>query len=782
MAVDFSISGYESLFKKALRDGINIFCGAGFSVEAEDGNEKKLPTGIGLLRELQEEFPAIEKYTKLPRACTKLIQTDKTAFYSYLEKRFSVRKFSEKYLSLLNVNIRNIYTTNIDDLFFEIYKKSDKTFYLNDKSSNGEVFDDEYAINYYPLHGCVRGNREYVFGATEIACAFLKSDLRKSWSCLATDASHHPILFWGWNFEDTGPIEAMYGNNNQIEENINKWVLLYEKDDEMIDYLRTMNFNIIIGGTEELLEYIGQAAGEIFQKEEILPDRLSEEDNKFLSRYLPPVNDENLPSFPLNAFFLDYVPRWSHIYSGEIPRLSHYTQIADHVAAGRDVIMTGIRGSGKTTLLMQLMAGLETSLPKHYMAAPAGSQAEVYLKALKGHKSMLFVDDCFRDTVAVTKVLNAPNVQCILCDRDFNYERQYHKIKDCRFASVDITEISPEDAQKIKNIIPNELKRNGSTKRFAKDPTLLNLLSLNLKSDNFNFINDFIANDGEVARVFIMICYVHACGVPCSFDMVYSFLGDENYTWEQMYSLLNRVGGLIKECSEYFGAFDILNSLQDYYQCRSRFFAENIISSVSVGNKVFAGVLNDFIDNVPIYKICQYDKFKRTGYDADFTVKAFESIEDGERYYDACAVQDGSEYVYQQAAIYFSRKNDYKRAFRWIDRARNMAYYNRFSIDSTYAQLYFDVNLQSDRTQTEKALDIMENCCQNDKRKSIHFSGFAERAIKFFERYQDAEAYKYISDASGFIKEGLNNAELAVSKKNKWKLKDLQEKLEHLHL
>ena len=271
MAVDFSISGYESLFKKALRDGINIFCGAGFSVEAEDGNEKKLPTGIGLLRELQEEFPAIEKYTKLPRACTKLIQTDKTAFYSYLEKRFSVRKFSEKYLSLLNVNIRNIYTTNIDDLFFEIYKKSDKTFYLNDKSSNGEVFDDEYAINYYPLHGCVRGNREYVFGATEIACAFLKSDLRKSWSCLATDASRHPILFWGWNFEDTGPIEAMYGNNNQIEENINKWVLLYEKDEEMIDYLRTMNFNIIIGGTEELLEYMSMPySGSV---KEMLEDR-----------------------------------------------------------------------------------------------------------------------------------------------------------------------------------------------------------------------------------------------------------------------------------------------------------------------------------------------------------------------------------------------------------------------------------------------------------------------------------------------------------------------------
>ncbi len=49
MAIDFNNFGYENLFREALRDGINLFCGAGFSVEAEDKDGKKLPTGFELL-------------------------------------------------------------------------------------------------------------------------------------------------------------------------------------------------------------------------------------------------------------------------------------------------------------------------------------------------------------------------------------------------------------------------------------------------------------------------------------------------------------------------------------------------------------------------------------------------------------------------------------------------------------------------------------------------------------------------------------------------------------
>lgn len=272
----------------------------------------------------------------------------------------------------------------------------------------------------------------------------------------------------------------------------------------------------------------------------------------------------------------------------------------------------------------------------------------------------------------------------------------------------------------------------------------------------------------------LMISYVHACGTPCSFDMIYSFLGDEKYTWQEMYDIVNRVGGLIKDASNWFAQYNIMDTIQDYYQCRSRFLAEKIITSIPRGDKIFAEVLSEFTKYVPVYKICQYDKFKRSAYDADFASRAFPYIQDGTEFYELCVEKDESEYIYQQAAIYFSRYKDYKKAFNWIEKARNLSHYNRFSIDSTYAKIYFDVNLSADQGQAKTALDILSGCCKNDKRKSIHFAVFAKCCIAYHEKYGGTD---YLALALSYIKEGLDDKNLSLSKKNKFELQSLRDKL-----
>lgn len=776
MGLDFQYAGYENLFKKALREGINIFCGAGFSVEATDRTGSKLPTGEQLLEELKNRFPSIDAYKNLPRACTKLEQTTKKEFYDFLEERFKVESYDKKYDNILLANVKKVYTTNIDDLFLQIYRNKPGDKYLNDKSSNGATYDDDqYALNYFPLHGSITNPGEYVFGVNEIACAFQKKDLQKSWKSLADDSANQPILFWGWNFEDTGPIEAMYGNQSRIDENITKWVLLYKYNEEMVDFLQALNFNIIIGDTIDMLDYIGCECERKEKSEQEISDT---EVGSYVKKFEFPKNNTDLPVYPLNTFFLDYVPRWSHIYSGEIPRLSYYSLISDSLAAGRNIVVIGMRGSGKTTLLMQLLVNYRDVRMKHWMVAPNEEQVLLYLKELRGQKSLVFVDDCFRDTFAVIQLLKATNVQVVLFDRDFNFERQYHRIREYDFEKIDITEITEIDAQKIINVIPEEIKKpNFRISKFKKDPTLLNLMASCMKTRQFNFIREFVSKDYDAARVFLMICYVHACGVPCSFDMIYSFLGDENYAWKEMYEIIQRAGGLIRELDNQLESYNLVDTIQSYYQCRSRFFAEKIISSVPNGNETFARVLQDFAENVPTYKICQYDKFKRSGYDADFSSRAFMNEQDGEEYYKACALQDESEYVYQQAAIFFSRKNNYKKAFQWIDKARNMAHYNRFSVDSTYAQLYFDVNIKTDKTQAKNALDILENCCRNDRRKIIHFSAYAKRVLEFCDTYEDEEALAYVSRALEIIEEGMQDTNLGLSKKNRWELKDYRDKM-----
>lgn len=581
-------------------------------------------------------------------------------------------------------------------------------------------------------------------------------------------------MFWGWNFEDAGPIEAMYSGNNNITNNTKRWVLLYKYDEEMIEYLESLQFNIIVGSTKDMLDYLGKFKNE-GEVENI--DKENEIQDKYLNQFAIPQNDGKIGTYSMDDFFIDYTPRWSQIYSGRIPKIIHYKRIADSIALGHDVIIYGIRCSGKTTLLMQMATDNEISRrTKHFMVSPSVEQVEIYLKILGNRKSLLFVDEGFRDTDAVVKLLKAQNVQLVLADRDFDYERQYHKISHCKFDGIDVTEIIPEDAQNIINTIPEKLIYRRSYIKFKSDPTILSLFAETLKRTNFNFMEDFIKKDYDAARVFLMICYVHSCGIPCSYDMVYSFLGDENYTWKQMYNIIDRVGGLISENVLYFGNYNIEQELQDYYQCRSRFFAEKIIKSIPKGNKTLGKMLMDCAINLPPYKICQYDKFKRNGYDADFIVRAFENVNEGEEFYNSCLEKDNSEYIYQQAAIYFSRCKDLKKAFEWIDKASNMSNYNKFSIDSTYAQIYFDVNIETNKEQCKKALDILNECCKKDQRKAIHFTAFSKRVVEFCNHYLDG-AEIYINEAMLCVDEGLTDNGVSLSEKNKKELRNYKNKL-----
>lgn len=776
------IFDYEHMFRNALKNGISLFCGAGFSVEAMDANEKKLPVGQALLEELKQEMPLIESYKNLSRACTKLEKTDKKTFYNFLGNRFRVKKYDDLYNELLKVNIKSIFTTNIDDLFFGIYENNATPYFLNDCSKNGKDPYDNYAIPYYPLHGCVRDeDKGYVFGVTEIASAFSERSKEKAWKQLTQEVSDTPVLFWGWNFADAGPIEAMYGENSNIDENIYRWVLLYEEDEEMIDFLHSLKFNVIVGDTIELLKYIKDCNIEDRNQTYDI-DIFNEAD---FAEYMIPNNNEKLISYPFEQYFIDYSPKWSFVYSNQIYKISHYKKIVDTIVRNKDIIVIGMRSSGKTTLMMQLLVNCQTDKAKHFLINPSLEQVERYLKLLNGRRSLLFVDDCLRDTSGMIKLLASSNVQVVGFERDFSYEGQYLRIKNYPFEMIDITEITKEDAQSILDSVPYKLKKeNASTRRFDKDPTIINLLSGILKAADFQFIDDFYKKDEVAADIFLMISYVHSCGVPCSFDMIYSFLDDEKYTWKQMMEAVKRVGGLINECSDMFENFDIMAQLQDYYECRSRILAENIITMIAKRNSNYLkNVLQKFVWNVPIYKICNYDKFRRSGYDASLMDRVFQDVSEGENLYLECARKDSSEYLYQQAALYLTKKNMHKKAFEWVDKARNIAHYNRFTVESTYAQIYFDANLPASEFESKKALNILEGCCKNDKRKSIHFLAYAQCVKRFCDEYQESI---YVEDlilkARKFIEEGLSASDRSLSNSMKWKLKDIDKELKHIRM
>ena len=774
----------ENLLKDAFLNGINIFCGAGFSMLAKNAEQKPLPTGNALLSELKADFDSIKVYSKLSSACTKLKETDRTSFEYFITNRFEVNSFDPLYYELEKINIRNIFTTNVDNLWFKIFDRPGVPKCLIDRAKKGAIYEnkDGIFINYYALHGSVNNKSGYVFGTTDIASAFKNADIANTWNNLAQEAASFPILFWGWNFNDYGPLEAIYGGKKNINDNINKWFVLYEGEDnleETKDLLKTLGFNLIISNTKDFLEYIKNSFSVNTNNKETDSEKTIS--LSFKRKYFIPRREE-LPSPAFFSFFTTYKPEWSFFYNQNVHKTIYYKELADKIASHKDIIVTGIRGAGKTTLMMQLLIDLTTATMKNYLIEPALEQVKVYLSELKGRKAILFIDGCFRDTEALSLLLDAKNVQMIGFDRDFNYESQSHKIANKDYYLVDITELNIKDAQHILNTIPAMLKRNGaSTKNFDKDPTIPTFLAKVLKNVNYNFLQRFYDNDSEAAEVFLLICYVHYCGVPCSFDMIYTYLGDEKYTWQSMYEIIERSGKLITEYTDNSLFFSpTLN--EDYYQCRSRFFAEKILDSIqdkkiiNLLKKVILKVLND----IPIYKICNYDKFKKTAYDANLMAKVFSDKLEGEKFYSLCIRKDNTEYMYQQAALYFSRLKEYKKAFEWIDKAKTLEHYNRFSIESTYAIIYFYANYKITNGQGEckQALNILEHCCRNDKRKATHFVSFARAVINYIEFYKDVNKNEIINSALNFIEEGLNTENKALCKNHKYELRNLGKKLE----
>ena len=102
----------ENTFKNHLQKGINLFLGAGFSVEANGTFEEKpkpMPVGETLRKEILKEFGRDQNsQMSLPQLCQIISKTKRDALNDFLRKRFTVIGFDNLYDNLERINIKAI--------------------------------------------------------------------------------------------------------------------------------------------------------------------------------------------------------------------------------------------------------------------------------------------------------------------------------------------------------------------------------------------------------------------------------------------------------------------------------------------------------------------------------------------------------------------------------------------------------------------------------------------------------------------------------------------------
>lgn len=771
----------KNTFDKALKTGISLFLGSGFSVLSKDKYGDSLPCASGLLENLKERFPKTAAFNDLSKVSTILEKSvERDEFKEYLTNRFTVAEYDSLYENLSQIRIENIFSTNIDDLIFKVWENNDQSqCYINNTLNLGESHD-KLAINYFPVHGCVLNpDKGYIFSNIKIASAY--SSQGGSWESLKLTVSSAAILFWGWSFNDSDIIEAIYSSRGKmVDDNTRKWIVLHNPDENEIKFYTSLNFSIIIADTEQLLRYLGEIVSE---NEEKIESNL-----KVPEQYQVPSAIKEA-SYPVDNFFMGDIPRWSYIYSGQLIKTHHYKKIADLIHSEKNIIVIGIPASGKTTLLMQLASGIESEKQKHILYTPTITEADRYCKMVGNEKVMVFVDNCLNDHRALMQLMKQANIQVIGFERDNRYESIAYRLMEngLGFEPYDVSELDEQDIPRIISSIPKGIytgKISG-----LKDNTIFETIRKHTKvpvmEDRFaEVLRDLYSYDKKATELFLMISYVHSCGVPISYDMIYSYLEEDDY--RAVYDDIKSIGKLITEC--YNQDFGFLGEVslqdQDYYKCRTRYLAELIIQKVP-DYKLMRLVLNRFVERVPIFKICRYDIFKNSAFDADIVTRYFSKYDEGIEFYRKCLEIEDSAFMYQQIALYASRKRKYSDAFRWIDKAKNCDKRNIFSIRNTHAIILFNANINKENgdgsvvATLHQSLEILKDCYKNDLRKGFHALKFGEFVIKLYDIYGYDEVEKYVETANEWLEIEMaskNNGNTSIKKLRQVK-KDIEKKI-----
>ncbi|WP_184853122.1 P-loop NTPase [Paraburkholderia tropica] len=722
----------EDLFRHALGEGMNFFLGAGFSVAAESCG-KLLPVGDGLRSELLDHFKRSKPSSlTLPQLCQIISSTQREALGEFFSQRFTVEKFEPEYRNLERVNIRAIFTTNIDDLIPKIFADSQK-YYVNDVVLRGPVISGGNAIDYIPLHGCVQhGDGKYDFSPLEIASSFDRD--RDKWFGYVSRIQQTPTLYWGYRLEDAGVLQSLSKETAAGRGRAESWIVLRSKDAESIEYYGSLGFQTIIADTLELLKYLGQ-----------LPvKRAAGATRSLIGKHfgefqIPPL--AKVPVRSISEFYLGAEPTWYDVYSGKIHETEHFTAAKNAIASRKHVALTGGAVSGKTTLLRQLATRTTGFGQCLYIDEVTPEKAKLLTRDIdaEGQPVLLFIDNAADASEAIQILTKSNNIKVVAAERDYVFESVAHRFPKNQFFELDVSGLTPFDIQAVQDHVPNDVVRRQYEKAHDElagdaDPTFFEVITStilkNSLADRFmQAVKELRTSNLPQHDLLLIACYCYACRVPISVDIGAAFCRIHGLSAEQTADNLRSMGSVL---SPYEGA--LADTSQDYYVPRSREVSELVLRKIQPLE--LKRMLEIFHAEVSPTKIGRYDVFRRNAYDSQLISRAFSNWEEGLEFYEQATGRDSSHSLRQHGALYLARKHKYELAFVWIDQARGMTRRNNAAIRNSYAVILFSANAQKPLKQEvidslDESMKILQGCYAEDHRKVYHAKVFADQAIKY---------------------------------------------------
>lgn len=744
----------EELLKKNIKQGVNLFLGAGFSIYSKDIKGHSLPLGSKLCKELISEFncPPINDLAKI---CTIIDSQESTKLHNFLKNRFTVGEFNPKYDAFLKINAPRIFTTNIDNLVHGIFERSNDK-YLNNIFLNGLCFNDSKCIDYIPIHGCVEmPDVKFLFNKQEISGSFRTRN--QAWFSLTQAANQIPSIFLGYSLEDVGAIESLFGKNEISIEQKDKWILLHQEDPGTEAYFKALGFKLIIGDILEFFDFVDSQSTATYKIKDIKKDHIAE----IYPEATVPKGTYKGRIRQIDEFFLGSAPIWSDILSNRIHRTEHLGEILNLVETGKSLVVTGIPASGKSTLMLQIAKELSKTKRVLLFENLSLNKSNIIKNEVQS-KTLILVDNFTSDIDSFVNLNGNNAIQVIGFDRYYNVDISIHKLPDSQFNFHDVSDLNQRDIQSIYDSIPLSIRKPTLTVKRRKDevPSIFEIVNYNITKPELSeryksIIKDLDESDPMLLDLLIMTCYLHACRTPVSFEVANSFIGDEVESYQEVIEMMDSLRGMVQETLG--DLVDEYDTDQDYYQPRSQILSETIISQTS--GKIFRRVYERFHESVPKHQIPVFYIFKRNAFDSFYVTKAFPNWKEGLEFYEIAFETDRNPFLLQQCSLYLLKKKRFTEAALKIDYALQISNKRFFSIDNTHAIILFKANINSEtndkqiRTTLNKSMDILQECYKEDQRKTYHAITFAEQALEYFTRFPDEKSGEYLIMAHKWLTE-----------------------------
>lgn len=739
----------QNSFVHALQNGVNIFLGAGFSILAKDRNGKLLPLGTQLRDELAERFKK-PRFYDLPQLCSIINNIDEKSLTAYLTNRFTVEEIDPLYYNLRRIKINSIYTTNIDNLMYVVYKDVPGVF-INNLATDGKS-TDKNGIDYLGLHGSVASYpHKYIFDVASLATIF--NDAPRIWSMLAQSLEQYPTVFIGYGFGDNSVLQTLLSQQTFTNARKDIWVVLRKEDQQYSEYYQSMGFHIIKSDVKSFLEYLGTITGSG------VVSNFDKEKFELLRPYLVPHNLQDVKiQRPIKDFFEGSSPMWCDILSAQICKTHHLPKIEDCIyEKGKNTVIIGAPVTGKTTLLMQAAKNCEGIGIKLYFDSIAQGRAEYIAKLIGTDYAVVFIDNLYDSIDAIQVFDKYSNIKLVCSERSHYFGIIFNQIDETKFNVYNATSLTDADLQNIFKTVPESIRKEklykeSSDSVYDRD-TLYEFVSKNVTFQNVKerysqALKELEYEDTELAEFLVLCAYMHSCHVPLSFEVAYDYF--DSFNAESIFSMREDAADIIKDFIPEDGSYENM----DYYYPRSRYIAEVIVDSCS--SSLLARVLNGVLNKVPYMHICDYRIFHKYAFDKNIALRAFVNWEEGMEFYEKAFLYDNQNpYILQQGALYLSQKHRFAEAFVWIDKAISMTDDRYFSIRNSHAIILFNANIDKTdgnvREQLDRSMQILERCTNADSRKKFHACVYADQAIRYFGKYNDDVAKGYLRTAYDWL-------------------------------